>query len=122
MTKPPRAMLCNYNTFQMFSVVRSLKKGPSDGGALDTTPKSEDSGDLLVSAEEFVRFAGGEYEETEAAQARLRKVLTAAEERGGVTLGDTFGAFDKVSSGRIAGFRRGNGPILFRIRQFSMLH
>lgn len=52
----------------------------------------------MVSAEEFVRLVGGEYEATEAAQGRLRKVLTLAEEVEGVTVEDAFSALDKVSA------------------------
>lgn len=43
-----------------------------------------------------MRFVGGEYEATEAAQGRLRRVLQLAEERDGVTLEAAFGALDKV--------------------------
>lgn len=51
---------------------------------------------MVISAEEFVRFVGGEYEAAEAAQARLRKVLSVAEAREGITLEAAFGALDKV--------------------------
>lgn len=87
----------------MFSLVRKLKKN-SGGLAVDTVSTPEKrvlneegaDGNLLVSAEEFVRFVGGEYEAAEAAQGRLRKVLTLAEEKDGVTLEAAFGALDKV--------------------------
>lgn len=43
-----------------------------------------------------MRFVGGEYEATEAAQGRLRRVLQLAGEKEGVTLEAAFGALDKV--------------------------
>lgn len=98
------SLLCE----KVLSLVRKLKK--SSGGnsiAADNEPSSnekrvakegadDDGGGLLVSAEEFVRFVGGEYEAAEAAQGRLRKVLTLAEEKEGVTLESAFGALDRV--------------------------
>lgn len=57
---------------------------------------TDDGGDLLVSAEEFVSFVGGEYEAAEAAQGRLRRVLNLAEEEEGISLEGAFGALDKV--------------------------
>lgn len=91
---------------QVLSLVHKLKStstasvpssGRNNGG-------EDRDGDLVVSAEEFVRFAGGEYEATEAAQGRLRRVLQLAGEKEGVTLEAAFGALDKV---RFAFFRRG---------------
>lgn len=105
MTYASRALslLCE----KVLSLVRKLKK--SSGGnslaadeALSSPEKrvpkegADDDGSLLVSAEEFVRFVGGEYEAAEAAQGRLRKVLTLAEEKEGVTLESAFGALDRV--------------------------
>lgn len=88
--------------------MRKLKKNSGGGSlAVDNAPPSEkrkleegegaDDG-LLVSAEEFVRFVGGEYGAAEAAQGRLRKVLTLAEEKEGVTLEAAFGGLDKARS------------------------
>lgn len=61
-----------------------------------TEPSSSDQDEMVLSVEEFVQFVGGEYEAADAAQARLRNVLTLAEEREGVTLEAAFEALDKV--------------------------
>lgn len=68
---------------------------PSSSSGRNNGDEDRD-GDLIVSAEEFVRFVGGEYEATEAAQGRLRRVLQLAGEKEGVTLEAAFGALDKV--------------------------
>lgn len=62
----------------------------------DAGDANNDDREIVVGAEEFVRFIGGEYEGTEAAQGRLRRVLQLAEEKEGVTLEAAFGALDKV--------------------------
>lgn len=81
-------------TTQIFALVRRLVKNA------DSAPTSAENtaaeSDMVVSAEEFVRFVGGEYGAAEAAQARLRKVLCVAEAREGITLEAAFGALDKV--------------------------
>lgn len=73
--------------------IDNISSGQQNQGRLKARP---DTDDMLVSAEAFVRFVGGEYEAVEAAQGRLRKVLALAEEKEGVTLEDAFGALDKV--------------------------
>lgn len=100
--------MCPFVKTKVLSLVRKLKTKSSGGGpAVDHAPSSSekrvleegaDDGGLIVSAEEFVRFVGGEYEAAEAAQGRLRKVLTLAEEKEGVTLESAFGALDKARS------------------------
>lgn len=91
-----RARACE----QVLSLVHKLKSTStpsSSSGRNDRINGGEDrDGDLVVSAEEFVRFVGGEYEATEAAQGRLRRVLQLAGEKEGVTLEVAFGALDKV--------------------------
>ncbi|CAN0395205.1 unnamed protein product, partial [Ectocarpus sp. 8 AP-2014] len=82
---------------QVISLARKLTSSSSFSGR-DNGVDSE----LVVSAEEFVRFVGGEYEVTEAAQGRLRRVLQLAEEREGVTLEAAFGALDKNGTGSIS--------------------
>lgn len=74
--------------FQVLSLVRKLKRVRAGS--------TDDGGDLLVSAEEFVSFVGGEYEAAEAAQGRLRRVLKLAGEKEGISLEGAFGALDKV--------------------------
>ncbi|CAM9603690.1 unnamed protein product [Ectocarpus sp. 12 AP-2014] len=82
---------------QVISLARKLKSSSSFSGRGNCVDS-----ELVVSAEEFVRFAGGEYEATEAAQGRLRRVLQLAEEREGVTLEAAFGALDKNGTGSIS--------------------
>lgn len=79
---------------QIFSLVRRLAK--NSGSLPASAENTGDKSDMVLSAEEFVRFVGGEYEAAEAAQARLRKVLSVAEAREGITLEAAFGALDKV--------------------------
>lgn len=91
---------------KVLSLVRNLKKSSGGSLAVGNASSSEkrvlgegaDDDGLLISAEEFVRFVGGEYEAAEAAQGRLRKVLTLAEEKEGVTLEAAFAALDKARS------------------------
>lgn len=103
-----RARCVPYVANKVLSLVRKLKKKSSGGGPVVDNASSlsekcvleegADDDGLIVSAEEFVRFVGGEYEAAEAAQGRLRKVLTLAEEKEGVTLESAFGALDKARS------------------------
>lgn len=85
------------HTQKVLSLVRRLKSVSAPQSSRRNSSHGGDDGDLVVSAAEFVRFIGGEYEATEAAQGRLRRVLQLAEEKEGVTLEAAFGALDKVS-------------------------
>ena len=110
----------------MLSLVRKLKKN-SGALAVDAASSSEKrvleegaDDNPLVSAEEFVRFVGGEYEAAEAAQGRLRKVLTLAEEKDGVTLEAAFGALDKVSCGWVRNTRASIGVLNLLLAKIFM--
>eukprot|EP00903_Cladosiphon_okamuranus_P007182 g6974.t1 len=88
---------------QVLSLVHKLKSTSTPNSFAGRNNGGDGSdGDLIVSAEEFVRFIGGEYEATEAAQGRLRRVLQLAGEKEGVTLEAAFGALDKDGTGNIS--------------------
>lgn len=103
LTKPPFPIPRPSPTNQQVRLLaQKLTKPPktrrgSEGCAVgDVQVDAPEMGESVISAEEFVRFIGGGYDAVEAAEGRLRKILSLLQEKEGISLEEAFGALDEV--------------------------